>query len=839
MDAAVPIVAWQEFARAPLVPAALCAAAGLCVDRYVQPDLGPELVAAAIGLVGFLARLRQADGLVWLWLATAALAAGGHHIQIRQLDADDISHVARSGPVLVRVRGILLDDPATRRAPADDPLEPRTRGNRDLVPLRVRQVETPSGWAEVSGSVRLSVGGDDEPAATPMRGLRAADRVEVVGLFSIPGPPRNPGEKDIRSVYLDHGWRGDLRAHSAALVTRLDAGPVTLAGTLAGTRRVATDALAAALPSQTLGPATALLLGDGNAMEQSEWAGYIRTGVVHALAISGSHLAVLAGVLWASARAFNVRRAHAAWLVIIVVCGYALLTGLRPSGVRAAVMVTCVCLGVALRLPVNRANSFALAWLITAILNPADPFSLGSKLSFLSVFVLIWGIGPWFVPSERTPQQILIAESRGTTARAGRAVIRAIGRAYGITFALGLVNAPLQLAEQNIASPVGLIIGPAIVLLTEFALISGLFLILLSPLPFVGSLLGYPVDWSLAACSGLVHAADALPGGAVYLPGVSLGWLIGFHLLLVAIVLAPRPWNRRAGVALAAWTVVALLLPHGANRPEGEMRLTVLAVGKGGCAVIETPDGRTIVYDAGTTAGPNTIARVVAPYLWYRGIRRVDELILSHADFDHFNGVGELRRRFPIGRVTLTPSFADKPTREVAGALAVLNRYKIPSELAFAGQTRTAGEVTFEVLHPPRNGPSGSENERSLVLKLTHAGHAILLTGDLEKSGTQALLSIPAQHCEVLLAPHHGSRAALPSALLAWCQPRLVIVSRGPPLGNSVTPADVPPGVPLWDTYSFGAVTLRSHATGLVAESYLSGERVVVARGISKPRPFR
>jgi len=74
------------------------------------------------------------------------------------------------------------------------------------------------------------------------------------------------------------------------------------------------------------------------------------------------------------------------------------------------------------------------------------------------------------------------------------------------------------------------------------------------------------------------------------------------------------------------------------------------------------PDGRTCLYDAGAIAGPDVTRRQIAPFLWSRGIRRIDEVLLSHADLDHFNGLAALLERFAVGQVTCTPSFDKKTT---------------------------------------------------------------------------------------------------------------------------------------------------------------------------------
>jgi competence protein ComEC len=117
------------------------------------------------------------------------------------------------------------------------------------------------------------------------------------------------------------------------------------------------------------------------------------------------------------------------------------------------------------------------------------------------------------------------------------------------------------------------------------------------------------------------------------------------------------------------------------------------------------------------------------------------------------------------------------------------------------------------------------------VLHVRHAGHAVLLTGDLEKSGTWLVLNQEPRPSHVLMAPHHGSRSAFPRRLVEWSGPRLVVVSRGPSLGTPVRAGDAGPDVPVWDTSTVGAITLRSHRTGLTAEAFRTGERLVLTRG--------
>jgi competence protein ComEC len=818
---------WKEFAQAPLVPVAIAATVGLATDRYLVGSIPVGLLIATGCALAWFRR-----PIPWLlWLAVAGLSNAYHHAHRTEFPRDDIGQSAQSGMRVVKVRGTILEDPQSRKASLNDPLQPRNRKVYDSSIMDCTAVSAEANtWVPASGRLRLRVERDAD-ATEPLSGCKPGDLIEVVGQLTQAQAPGNPGERDLRERDLDQRIRGDLRSQGSGGLTRLDGGEFGVTRSLVWIRRHAVQSLQLNVGAEQVPVARALLLGDGTAMERREWDNYIRTGVVHVLAISGQHLVLLAAFAWIVLGISGIPYRKAAWIVMALVFAYAMLTGLRPSAFRAAIMVASVCGAVVLRRPVSAANAFAAAWLGVIALNPCDAFDLGGKLSFLSVFVLIWGVGRDRIPEPEDPIERLIDSTRPAWLRLLRAAVVAVGAAYLVNLVLFLVNTPLLMTEQNLASPVSLLIGPILVLLTSIALVAGFLLFLFAPIPGAGELLGGIVQWSLALTEALVGWAVEIPGGAIYLPGLPGVWLVGFYLLVAVVVLLGRGNRIRWAWALLGWIALGLVWPSSDRPGSGELRSTFLSVGHGGCTVLETDDGRCFLYDTGTVAGPDAVRRIVAPYLWHRGIRKVDELFLSHADADHFNGVPELLRRFPVGRITVTPSFADKPTVEVAEMLNAVKKSGVAMRVAFAGQRFEAGSVMFEVLHPPLEGPGTSENERSLVMVVRHTGHSFLFTGDLEKSGMDALLQRRATKVDVLQAPHHGSQAAFPVALARWAEPEFIVVSRGDLYSNFIRQGHAGSASPLWDTHESGAITLRSHPTGLSAESYRTKERIVIVRG--------
>jgi competence protein ComEC len=349
--------------------------------------------------------------------------------------------------------------------------------------------------------------------------------------------------------------------------------------------------------------------------------------------------------------------------------------------------------------------------------------------------------------------------------------------------------------------------------------------------PPLAALFAFLVQYSLAACEFLVNQADRPTHAYFYIGSLPDWWLWVFYAGFLA-VLTQEPLRCRwrwAGVAGLGWLCVGL--SAGAMRlPDDELRCTFLAVGHGGCTVLETPDGRTLLYDAGSLAGPEVTRRQIAPFLWHRGIRRIDEVILSHADLDHFNGLRDLLDRFSIGQATCTPTFADKDTPAVQLTLNILREQGIPLRIVKAGDRLTIGDVALEVLHPPAVGPAGNENARSLVLQVRHAGHSILLTGDLEGEGLRRVLGelLPRQ-VDILMAPHHGSHLTNTAELAKWARPRVAVSCQGRPgPSKEVRQRYRLVGAHLLDTHRHGAVTVRSHASGLVVETFRSQERFAI-----------
>lgn len=819
---------------APLVPVALGFTAGIVFDHFHPLPLLVSFIAVVGALlawsVTFFGNKRRLS-LLYLGLAIVASGACYHHARRHVLAVDDISRLASDNWRPIRLRGVLVDQPLRRSPPGPEALRSIPWPVVTQATLRVDQVGTSAGWEPACGHVLLRAEGE-------LTDLHAGDTLELTGRIAVPQPPENPGEFHYADWLADRGIRASVlvRKASVAVVRLKSAETWSLPAILVAARTWGQQTLATYLPSDLAGLARALLLGDGSGLAQQEWDKYVRTGVVHVLVVSGQHLAILGMFLGFCCRLAFFRGRTTALIVAAALAGYALLTGMEPPVLRAAVLVAVLCGALCWRRPVFPANAFALAWLVISLVDPTDLFRAGCQLSFLATAIFWWG--RLLLPErQQDPLVLLVVASLPAWQRLLRTVGTSICALYAWNAAVWIAVTPLVAFHCNLIPLTALLLGPIVTCLASVALVSGLLLLLAAPfcppMAWVGA---WFCQISLRGCDALVTFADQVQPRHWYVSDLSPWWLSVFYLLLLAVLTHEWLRQRVRWVVVAGLTWLAVGLFSGLVKSAAEeLRCTFLAVGHGGCIVLETPDRRTLLYDAGSMSGPDVTRQKIAPFLWHHGIRRIDELFLSHADLDHFNGLPALLERFPIGQISCTPTFAHRKLEGVRLTLAALEGRKVPVRVIHAGDRLFAGEVIFDVLHPPAAGPDGPENVRSLVLLVRHAGNSILLTGDLEGVGRDLLLSQSPGIVDVLQAPHHGSPLANGPELVAWARPRLVVAcQRRLHEENPVVPHGYrASGAHYLSTGQHGAITIRSRSDGVIVETYRTKERFI----LSQPRP--
>ena len=238
---------------------------------------------------------------------------------------------------------------------------------------------------------------------------------------------------------------------------------------------------------------------------------------------------------------------------------------------------------------------------------------------------------------------------------------------------------------------------------------------------------------------------------------------------------------------------VIALHPFSAPLATGKLRIDVIDVGQGDSIFITFPNGETMLIDGGgrhlsypdekneVVFQPDTSSvgeRVVSPVLWERGYSRIDYLAASHADIDHTGGLVDVANDFAVGKAFLGRMPPDDP--ELNELMSVLAKREIPIEALTRGRVLDIGGVRVEILYPTGDAAGPSDNDHSLVLRLVYGNRKILLTGDIERTAEQELLSSGTQlSADVVKVAHHGSRTSSTADFIAATHAAWAVISVG------------------------------------------------------------
>lgn len=505
----------------------------------------------------------------------------------------------------------------------------------------------------------------------------------------------------------------------------------------------------------------ALTLGDHYGIADDEWELFRQTGTNHLIVISGMHVALIALVLyrlgWWLATRWTRLLLH--WPAPQVAAGFALLGAWLYSGMaglslpvqRAFVMAAVLFAGRLLRRQTSSLDSLCLALALILALDPLAPQNAGFWLSYCAVAVLLLTL--------QRPASQQGDEGDNWCRRVGRRVMLE-WRTQWLVF-VGLVPVLLLFFQQ--VSPLSPLINlPAIPYVGILVVPLALCAVSLLPLwPALAGLLLRLTDWLLQGYMlGLQGFVALTPFDLVTLPSLPAP-----AVLLLCLAILCMLFLRRPALRVAAFLVLPIVLfawPR-ERLDEGTVRVAVLDVGQGLAVVVSTRNHH-LLYDTGPyfSARFDAGSDVVVPYLRHRNIRRLDTVIVSHADGDHAGGLAGVAAAYPDARYLGSA----------------------PERFPLAGETCRAGEewhwdgVEFRILHPERAGYS--TNDSSCVLEIASGNSRILLPGDIERGAERRLLGNGSLRATTLLvAPHHGSASSSTSAFVAATAPQAIVYASG------------------------------------------------------------
>jgi competence protein ComEC len=638
---------------------------------------------------------------------------------------------------------------------------------------------------------------------------------EIWGLSVRLRPPRgfaNPGGVDYEAQLFRYnvGATGYVRADES---NRLIATPGSHAPLLRARSAIAASQSEAVPDSPMLGIIQGLSVGDTQRIPSDQWRIFARTGTTHLMAISGLHIAMVAALgSWLAgwlARFVSLQRKRLTIPDIQALAGlsfavaYCALAGMSVPTQRTLVMLSVYFATRLLRRQIDLTHGFGVALIGVLLVDPFAPLAPGFWLSFGAVAVILLANGG---------RLRLRAESRAKTA--AREYLR-----LQAAITIGLL--PFLIGAFGGLSLVSPLVNLIAIPLFTFAVVPSVLIgtCLLWIWQPAGAAVLQGVAWGLESCWPALQWAGSLSLATWHLPQLPW-WSACLMVVGCAMAVGPGMWTMRTAGVLLCLPAVCWQPPRPAH---GEFALTVLDVGQG-LATVVTTQLHVLVYDAGPAfrSGRDTGEMVVLPFLYSRGVRGIDSLMMSHGDSDHVGGMQSILNGIRVERLSIGPSV------------------RAPSALQGAKMSRCLrGEqwewdgVRFETLHPDAEEQRG-DNDSSCVLRIAGKGGSALLLGDVERAAEYRLVQLGAiDATDVVVVPHHGSRTSSTPELVGASRPRIAVVSAG--YGNrwSFPKEDV---VDRWQ--SVGAQVLKTAQSGAI-EIQLAVDTDEVLTGAMRPVEYR
>ncbi len=764
--------------RAPLLPLALAYLAGLVTASFWP--LPPLWLLVGAGGVSLLAG-------VALWLNRPRIATAlilGLTASLGQL----LAQRATLPPPATHLVHHLPGDPVIIEGEVAD-----------------RRTEREGRLGLLVAATRVSVDGTLEPAEGFIQAtvygqapaVREGDRIQAILRLRRPSSFQNPGGFDYPAFLAREGIHivGSGRGGDLVVVGHSSSG---LEAVPRAIREWGEAKIQAHLPPRSAALLEGLLLGERRHLPEEIDESFRSAGVYHLLAISGSNVALIAAALFLGFRVLRLPDRAVAGLTMFALVIFAAVVGGQPSVLRATFMGCLYFLGRLLGREVSLWNSLAASALLLLLWRPQDVWDVGLQLTFGATASLLAFTRPFTAALERVRLPPWLAAS------------------LAVSLAAQLGVTPLMAFHFNQLSLVGVLANLLVVPLAGLATTLGLAATLLALLSESLAHWLFQTTWlSLIGLRFLTQFFASLPFALVHLPTPSWLTCSAFYFLLGLLPYWPRgrPW--RWGVLALSVLVGTLTLWPWLIPSDGRLRLTMLDVGQGDALLLELPGGERLLVDAGRggDGGFDVGERVVAPFLWRRGITRLDAAVVTHADPDHAGGFGAILRRFRVNELWSEP-FAEGGPHPPPGT---------PERSLVRGERIRLGPVLLTVLNPPsaplsgsRRGHHSDENNNSLALHLSWGRLAILFTADLEMEAEADLLraGVPLG-AQILKVGHHGSRFSSSPEFLAAVKPRVALVSVGRgnpyhhPAPQSIAALETQ-GSEVYRTDRDGAVTVES-----------------------------
>jgi competence protein ComEC len=750
----------QIIMRYPLPMVALLYVCGLLLGCYVDVGLpwlfSISVLVAALALVcdGFRLQLLAALVLLIGWTSitvdTATLANG----DLRVVIGDRADYVT--------VRGKLCETPLIKSV---------ERGGRiywhTAAEMEVSSAEIDGQWQVANGRVSLST-----PGVAP--GFTGC-AVEVSGVIQPPKGPAAPGQMDFKAYLRQQGIYYQFRCQTVD-DWRIFERPGEKQATPPLQDRFrdwAQQTLSRGLPEdEAVRLLWAMVLGMRSALTQERSDSFVQSGTMHLFAISGLHIALIAGILVTVLRVAQAPRRICGFIVIPLLWFYTAAIGWQASAVRASIMMSIIVWGWALERPAHLLNSLAAAALLILVWDPRQLFQAGFQLSFLVVL----GIGllvPQFEQARTKllhPDPLLPPELRPRWKRWLDTPLRFVTTSFATSLAAWLGSLPLIAYYFHIFSPVGLLANVIIVPLGGFALMSSLGSLACGAwcLPLT-EIFNHSAWFFMRTTVFLSNWFASLPGAYFYVRPPALAEVVLYYTWLWGLLSGLFSGSRWKWLALALASALTVACVMRRVQLEDNVWITALPI-RGGAVFVDWPGyARDLLVDCGSEA---TAGSVVKPFLRSQGVNGIGGVALTHGDVNNVGGIGIIQHTFNVDAIlTSRARFRSPAYRAIVASLE-------QNPARWRKIQRGSAVFGWTVLHPGEEDNFSQADDSAIVLRGSVHGTRLLLLSNLGRLGQYKLLERGGDlSADILVAGLPDRSEALCESLIEIVRPRVIVIA--------------------------------------------------------------
>ncbi|WP_245577883.1 DNA internalization-related competence protein ComEC/Rec2 [Maridesulfovibrio bastinii] len=504
-----------------------------------------------------------------------------------------------------------------------------------------------------------------------------------------------------------------------------------------------------------------------------------RAGLSHTLALSGLHIGFVVGIgcfiamfygyLFPRLYLYIPRQKLAVLICFPLVLFYLWMGGFTASLLRSSCMFFFWGILLVLDRPRVLLDGLFLAVLAIVIVSPLAIFDIGLQFSALAVLGISLFFKFFYYPFTKMHFY-------------GSAPLKFIGGVFAVSIGANILLLPLIIWNFGTFTPnflFNLIWVPLLgTIIMPVCVFGGLFLAFFShgAGEFLFSIGANIISHAISLLNYANHAGF-LPEISCYRPFWS--GITAYFLLLFIIIM----WSYKRKfpyLFLSIFLILCGISLYKIHSADGNFKISVLDTGQSQSVFVKTPAGKKILVDGGGTFGSFDIGRsIVAPVLTYGSLPAVDEVILSHKDYDHSEGLAFILENFKVGEFCFNGHYpSGKLGRRIKKAL---NLNKIKIRVLHSGDiVEVEPGVVINVYNPDKSY-NGSSNNRSLALRIVSNGQGIVfLPGDIEKKSIANILKNDRDlSSKLLLLPHHGSRSSFSPAFYKRVNPVAAVAACG------------------------------------------------------------